>query len=89
MTFLLLILAGIFKSLMDTINFHYDTSILTPIFNKWRNWFYIPDSSNNKYTWFPKSRILTWLISNPLVFITDAWHFFKCVFLFVYHLVYL
>jgi hypothetical protein len=33
-------------------------------------------SWKNKWNWFPNSKILTWLIANPLVALTDAWHLF-------------
>jgi hypothetical protein len=81
-TIFLIILAGFFKSIMDTLAFHYEVSIFYKLFDsKYRSWFYIPVSSDNKYTWFPNSKILTWIISGPLVFITDAWHFFQMGFL--------
>jgi hypothetical protein len=69
---LLLIISGISKAAQDKLNFHFERSI----FKNKSNWWNTSVSWKNKYNWFPNSKILTWLISNPLVAITDAWHFF-------------
>ena len=69
----LLFISAISKSIQDTLDFHFDKSIFSKAKGNWWN----PKTSwKNKYDWFPNSKILTWLISNPLVAITDAWHFF-------------
>jgi len=69
---ILLVISAISKAIMDTLQFHFETSV----FKKLGSWWNPNNSWMNKYTWFPKSKIMTWLISNPLVLITDAWHFF-------------
>ena len=68
----LILIAGISKAISDKISFHHETSV----FKNAGNWFNPSLSWKNKYNWFPKSKFLTWIISNPLVLITDAWHFF-------------
>jgi hypothetical protein len=65
-------ISSIAKAIMDTLQFHFDKSI----FRKLGNWWNPLNSWENKYKWFPNSKILTWIISNPIVLITDAWHFF-------------
>lgn len=74
---ILLIISGIAKAVQDTLDFHYWKSIFSKAtLESWWN----PNMSwENKYKWFPNSKILTWLISNPLVFITDAWHTFGLI----------
>lgn len=70
----LLVISAISKAVMDTLNFHFDKSIFKKLNSKWLN---SPEVTwENKYKWFPNSKFLTWVISNPLVFITDAWHLF-------------
>lgn len=73
--FALIFVSGISKAIADTISFHHDKSV----FKNAGNWFNPSLSWKNKYDWFPKSKFLTWIISNPLVFITDAWHFFGMI----------
>lgn len=68
----LIMISGIAKAIMDTLDFHFTTSV----FKNLGNWWNPANSWENKYKWFPNSKFLTWMISNPLVLITDAWHFF-------------
>lgn len=73
----LLIIAGIFKAIQDKISFHWDKSIFSKIKNKKTiQWFNPILSWKNKHEWFKNNKFLTWVISNPLVLITDAWHLF-------------
>ena len=76
-----LVVAGCCKSIMDTLMFHYEQSIFYKLNYKYGSWLNPQVSWNNKYTWFPNSKILTWLFSNPFVFVTDAWHFFQMILL--------
>lgn len=71
---LLLTLSAIAKSIQDTLDFYYWKSIfINPKYEKWLN----PNLSwTNKRTWFPNSKFLTWIFSNPLVLFTDGWHTF-------------
>jgi hypothetical protein len=69
---LLVILSGISKAIMDTIQFHFEKSHFKG------EWFNPSISWNNKYTW-SSNKIISWLIQNTLVFITDAWHFFGMI----------
>ena len=71
----LIAISAIAKTIMDTLQFHFDTSV----FKGLGNWWDPANSWRNKYTWFPNSKVLTWLISNPLVAITDAWHLFGLI----------
>lgn len=73
----LLIISGLAKAIQDTLEFHYWKSIFAKA--KYENWWNPNMSWENKYKWFPNSKILTWLISNPLVFVTDAWHTFGLI----------
>ena len=73
---ILILVSGISKAIMDTLQFHFYTSI----FKNKGNWWNPIDSSNNKYEWFKNSKVLTWLISNPFVLITDAWHLFQFIY---------
>lgn len=69
---ILLIISATSKAVQDKINFHFEKSV----FRNKSNWWNASVSWKNKHEWFKNSKILTWLISNPLVAITDAWHFF-------------
>jgi len=80
---LFIIIAGISKSIMDTVDFHFNQSIFNNIKNKkWRNWFNESEGWKNKYKdrdpkkgpAFPGSTTI-------FVFITDAWHFFQMIML--------
>ncbi|MBC8315548.1 MAG: hypothetical protein H8E51_08590 [Bacteroidetes bacterium] len=83
MTFLIILLvlltiAGIGKSIMDTLQFHFSASI----FKNKGHWWNPKDSWKNKYKnrdpnqgeAFPGSTTI-------FVFVTDAWHFFQFIFL--------
>ena len=72
----LIIISGISKAIMDTLQFHFDQSI----FRKLGSWWNPLISWVNKYRWFQGNKILTWLISNPFVLLTDAWHFFQSLY---------
>lgn len=71
----LLFISAVSKSIQDKIQFHFHKSI----FKNLGDWWDPKKSWKNKHNWFKESKILTWLISNPLVFITDAWHFFGLI----------
>lgn len=74
--FLLFILAGLSEAVMDTLQFHYSSSIFYELKNK--N-FWDPDESwKNKYkNGDPESGPKFPLSTTLLVGLTDAWHFFK------------
>lgn len=74
---ILLIISAIAKAIQDTLQFHYWKSVFSKSKNE--QWWDPNLSWENKYKWFPKSKLLTWLISNPLVFITDGWHTFQLI----------
>lgn len=76
-----LILAGLGKASADTVQFHYENSVFNHLFPKLSSWFDPSKSWVNKHTWFPNSKFLTWLISGPLVFITDCWHSANMIYL--------
>lgn len=63
------------KWIMDTLQFHYDKSFWKKL-NHQDFWNPIL-SWDNKY--IRKSKILTWLVKNPLVFLTDAYHMFQFI----------
>lgn len=73
---ILAFVSGISKAVMDTLLFHFDTSI----FSDKGNWWNPTKSWKNKYDWAKSNRIVQWILSNPLVSITDAWHFFQLLF---------
>lgn len=77
---LFIILSQVCKAIQDKLQFHFDKSIFKGLKSKWWN----PSLSwKNKHTW-SKNRVIKWLLTNPLVFVTDAWHFFGFLrFLFV------
>jgi hypothetical protein len=70
------VLAGISEGVMDTIQFHYTTSIF---FNFKKQLFWDPEISwKNKYkNGDPKQGAKFPLSVTLLVGLTDAWHFFK------------
>lgn len=76
-TISLLIISAISKAIQDKLQFHYHKSIFSKIKNQ--NWWNPELSWKNKWEWFPNSKILTWLIANPLVALTDAWHLFGLI----------
>lgn len=66
--------SAIAKAIMDTLQFHFSTSV----FKNTGSWFNPTLSWGNKYNW-SKNKVITWLLSNPLVALTDAWHFFGLI----------
>lgn len=66
--------SAISKAIQDKLQFHFDKSVFSK--SKLQQWWNPTLSWKNKHEWFPKSKFLTWIISNPLVSITDAWHLF-------------
>ncbi len=70
-------LAGWAKSIQDELNFYYDKSI----FSTWKNksWFGAPQNTWNNKNTISSNPILKWLFNGPLVFVTDAWHFFDFI----------
>jgi len=74
--FVLVMTSGVSKAIMDTLAFHFYASD----FSKLGSWWGPNRSWENKYTWSRKNKVLRWLLSSPLVWVTDAWHFFQAVF---------
>ncbi len=82
--FFLIMIAGISKSIMDTVDFHFKNSIFDNIKNKKiRNWFNESEGWKNKYK--DRDAILkipAFIFSTTmLVFLTDSWHFFQFIML--------
>jgi hypothetical protein len=75
---ILVIVAGIAKAFMDTLQFHYYEM-------RWKlnPQYWNPEISwQNKYNWGKgKGKVIEWLLQNPLVFITDGWHLMQFIFL--------
>lgn len=75
---ILIIIASISKSIMDTLQFHYSKSIFTHNQSWWNpkiSWEHkYKDNDCTKGPAFPGSTTF-------LVFLTDAWHFFQFLFL--------
>ena len=75
---ILVIVAGIAKAFMDTLQFHYYEM-------RWKlnPQYWNPEISwQNKYTWSKgKGKFFEWLLCGPLVFITDGWHLMQFIFL--------
>ena len=74
-------LAAAASATMDEIRFHWPR-----IFGYWfppekriTRWFNPGLSWKNKYYW--KNKYITWILSSPLVFLTDFWHFLKFILL--------
>ena len=80
-----MIIGGISKSIIDTLNFHYEVSVFSkiPKESKWYNWFKSPDKTwTNKYEDGDKSKGEKFLGSTTIfVFTADAWHFFQMIML--------
>jgi hypothetical protein len=75
-----LIIASISKSIMDTVNFHFEKSI----FSKFKNnlWWDQKQSWKNKYkNKDPLQGSAFFGSTTFLVFLTDAWHFFQMLML--------
>jgi hypothetical protein len=75
------IFLGFVKWIQDTLSFRsFTNNWSTPFDNsKFRKWLDPKVSWKNKHEWFKDNKFLTWLFSNPLVFITDAWHFLEMI----------
>lgn len=65
--------------IMDELHTHYDRFFKKIIPVKWDSWWNPAVSWQNKYV--AKSKLLTFIFSTVLSFCTDAWHFFKTIFL--------
>lgn len=71
---------------MDEVRFHWSRTFAYWFSRKEGSnvnielWFNPNYSWNNKYRW-AKNKHLQWVLSSPLVFITDFWHFCKFVML--------
>jgi hypothetical protein len=80
---ILLILSGIFKAIMDVLNFHYSKSIFRKLKSqKALNWFDSSVSWKNKYKNGDQTQGAKFFGSTTfLVWTTDAWHFFQMLFL--------
>jgi len=76
---IMFMIAGFAKAIMDTLQFHYSTSI----FSNFKSQFWDPSVSwQNKYSNLDTltTKKLFWIIPYP-VFLTDAWHLFQFIFL--------
>jgi hypothetical protein len=78
---LLLFIAALSNSVMDVISFKFDISIFSHL-KKWENWFNPSQSWKNKYkNKNPQNGAAFFGSTTFLVWITDAWHFFKMIML--------
>ena len=75
---ILVIVAGVAKAIMDTLQFHFYEMRIKLDPGYWN-----PEISwQNKYYWSKgKGKFVEWLLCGPLVFITDGWHLMQFVFL--------
>lgn len=73
------LLAVFCNVVMDEIHTHYSRFFAKIIPKAWQGWWDPSKSWDNKY--ISGSRILTFIFSTALVPLTDAWHFFKAIFL--------
>lgn len=78
----LAILAIVANATMDEIRFHWSRifAYWFPVDKKISDWFNPSVSWRNKYL-FKDSKLLTFVLSSPLVFLTDFWHFLKFIML--------
>lgn len=78
----LAILAVAANATMNEIQFHWNRIFRHwfPNHNRISKWFNPTVSWQNKYL-FPDNKLLTFILSSPLVFLTDFWHFLKFVML--------
>lgn len=85
---ILIVIASISKSIMDTVNFKFKDSIFSKIKSeKLKNWFNQTDSWKNKYKDRDPSKGPAFIGSTTIfVWITDAWHFFQMIMLTSYEL---
>jgi len=70
----LVFIPALCKAIQDTLMFHFSTSI----FKNLGSWWDPSKSWQNKYTW-STNKVVRWLLCNPLVGITDAWHLFNTI----------
>ena len=78
--FLLILISSASKAIMDTLQFHYDTSVFKNVKNQ--NWWNPAVSHLNKYKNRDSRQGRRFFGSTTfLVFLTDAWHFFQEIFL--------
>ena len=74
--YILFLLAGLLWATMDEIQFHFSKLFGKVIKNKkLLQWFDPHISWRNKYK--SKSKLVRWLLSKPLAFVTDFWHLLK------------
>ena len=74
------------KWIMDTLKFHYDKSFWKNL--KYQDYFNPILSWDNKYLrYIKRSKIIKWLMENPLVFLTDFYHLMQFIHLNGYMLV--
>lgn len=86
LSILLVILAGIFKAVMDTLKSHYGESVFC-LFPKYAYWLDESIAWKNKYKNGIKSNgEKFWGSSTIFVFITSGWHFSQKLFLTCYAL---
>ena len=64
---------------MDELRTHYERFFQKIISVKRQDWWNPSLSWDNKY--IKRSKVLTFIFSTFLSFLTDAWHFFKAIFL--------
>ena len=76
---ILAVLAVLCNVIMDEIHTHYSRFFAGIIPANWQGWWDPGRSWKNKY--ISNSKILTFIFSTTLVWLTDAWHFFKTGFL--------
>lgn len=70
---ILVVVAGIFKAVMDTLQFHYFTSVFLP-----KNPLFWNPSLSWMNKWKSDLKTEKFLFSSTvLVFLTDAWHLFQ------------
>lgn len=85
---LLLIWSGALNSVMDTLKFHYEDSIFlideprTELQEKWYQWSYTGSWKNQYVDWDGGDHRRKPLAIGPLIWLFDAWHFVKTLFLF-------
>lgn len=77
---LMSILMGVVKAVMDTLLFHYDTSVFKKAKNQ--DWWNPVLSWDNKNT-MSSNLFIKWMLRSPLVFLTDAWHLFGFLYMFL------
>lgn len=74
--FILIFLSGLFESVMDTLQFHYDDSIFKKLINQ-RYWYPVFSWRNKWKNGDPKQGERFLGSSTIFVGLTDAWHTFK------------